>query len=192
MSSDNNTQLLSAILVGLCLLLLLCWLNSNKEGLSNKYIPGLKMSKEGYDNRYYPPGLHIRSHYVPGMSSNISGYSYVKHPELEGFDNTPVRSMHELPTSMAPRQVKPKLLLDNNKALRRSDSSIQIDNFNSTKKDLIRGDNQFGHEMIDTSLYRERKNDKSRGSLSVDIMELTDIGDRDQLYGPARGEVTMG
>lgn len=188
MSSDSNGELLSAILIGVSLLLLLCWLNKNKDGMHDKNLPGLKFSdREGYQN-VNQPGLKLRSSFVPSMYP--SG-GYAKHSVLEGFDNMPVQSMHDLNTTMTPRQIKAKKTLDNSLALRRPDNSIQIDHLASTECDLALGNGQFGHELIDPSLCREKQERKKRGSLSVDVMDLTDIGDRDQLYGVDRSDLTM-
>lgn len=193
MSTDNksNVELLSAILVGVSLLLLLCWLNKNKEGAVGANSSGLKFKREGYESK--PPGLKFRSGFTPSMDPSLVQTSgYIKSKIIEGMDDGPVQSMHELRTTMTPIQVKPKKLLNNNVALRRSDSSVQIGHLYATDCDLISGNGTYGHEMEDPSLCREKQNHKARGSLSVDILEMSDIGDRDQLYGTDKSEIVMG
>ena len=171
--SSNNTDLFASILVAACLLLLLCWLNKNKDGMKpHKFVPGLKFKKEGYTG-----------YRLSGSDFKNPNNSYTMRPRVEGFDGEPVRTMNELNTTMTPTYVKPELTANNTVALRRPDSSIQIDYLNATYDDLLSGNTVYGLDMVDPSLARERVETKSRGSLSVDILEMTDIGDRDNLYG---------
>ena len=171
--TDNDKEILSYLLIAVCILSILCWLSNKTEGFSK----GLRFkNKEGYTGSMYP--------------SKTFGYSYT---HRAGFEDEPVNSMNGLETTMTPQQVLPKKLLNNTVALRLPDSSIQIDNWNLTDDDVYNGNDQFGYEIVDPALRREKQNNKARESLSIDILGLTDLSDRNQLYGPRSVEyITTG
>lgn len=115
----TNEQILSGLLILLCIILLYCWFtkkskNSNYEGL-NRPIPGLHfkdgMSKRPIPGLHYKQGFYVQEkrdlgilpdgtegmYVTGGKTFGHSGYS-----DVEGLESAPVTSLSQLEASPSP------------------------------------------------------------------------------------------
>ena len=159
---------------------------SNRKGASLLMLPGMRF-------RENMSPLHLKfkkeNMYVANKQQlNTTGYTR----SIENFDDQSVTSLNNLETTRTPVLKLPKKLLDNHEALRRSNADIPVDYLNKTFEDVLFDRETYGFDITDSTKSRTKLNEKVRGSLSMDLLQLTDSADLRPDYGQMYGEVTMG
>jgi hypothetical protein len=160
--------------------------SSNRKGASVLMLPGLR-----FRENMSPLNLKFKKEnmYVANKQElNNTGYTR----SIENFDDEPVKSLNNLETTRTPVIKLPKKLLDNHEALRRSNADIPVDYLNKTFEDVLFDRETYGFDITDSTKSRTKLNEKARGSLSMDLLQLTDSADLRPDYGQMYGEVTMG
>jgi hypothetical protein len=162
-----------------------------RKGVNLAMLPGMRF-RENASNPSHLSGLRFKKEnmYVASKKElNATGYT---RSTVENFDDGTVQSLNNLETGRTPVLKLPKKLLNNHDALRRTDANIPIDYLNQTFEDVLFEREGYGFDIMDSTKARSRLNEKARGSLSVDLLQLTDNKNLAPEYGQMYGEVTMG
>jgi hypothetical protein len=181
--SYSQTEILVGVLVLSCLLLLYCNKSKQPDGMKNRYIPGLHMGRDGYSNM---PKAGSFEGYVVGHPGDES----LSYTVRSGMSSEPCKGLNELQSVQTPagNNVTPPTG-NENAMLWRSNADVRHDIYNCDGLN----DHAFGDEearqMYNNVFAREvnRTKNKACGSLSGDILSLTDYGES----MPYSREITM-
>jgi hypothetical protein len=162
--------------------------HSTRKGVSLSMLPGMRFRENATSHL---PGLQFKEKMYVASKQELNATGYTRE-SMTDFDNKPVKSLNNLETGRTPVIRLPQKLLNNHDALRRSNADIPIDYLNQTYEDVLFEREGYGFDITDSTKNRSRLNEKARGSLSVDLLQLTDNKNLAPEYGQMYGEVTMG
>lgn len=161
---------------------------SKRKGVSLSMLPGMRFRENAISHL---PGLRFKEKMYVASKQELNATGYTRE-SMTDSDNEPVKSLNNLETGRTPVIRLPQKLLNNHDALRRSNADIPIDYLNQTYEDVLFEREGYGFDITDSTKNRSRLNEKARGSLSVDLLQLTDNKNLAPEYGQMYGEVTMG